>query len=75
MSAREELIRSVYALKNMSQNDMEKLVDAYAHDLAEEIRNSEMPGKVSGFYGAELNAYLEGSDDAASLIDPEVSDG
>lgn len=38
MSAREDLIRSVYSLKNMSQNDMEKLVDAYAHELAEELR-------------------------------------
>ena len=37
MSAREALIRSMYALV-MSQNDMEKLVDAYAHELAEQIR-------------------------------------
>ena len=37
MSAREALLRSVYSLKAMSQNDMEKLVDAFAHELGVEF--------------------------------------
>lgn len=37
MSARETLIRSVYS--KLSQNQMEKLVDAYAHELAEKQRD------------------------------------
>jgi hypothetical protein len=63
----------VYALKAMSQNDMEKLVDAYAHELAEKIRNTRLPSKIDGFYGPEVYAYVAGSDDAADFIDPEVS--
>ncbi|MGN6126742.1 MAG: hypothetical protein ACTHON_09270 [Humibacter sp.] len=66
MSAREALIRSVYGLKNMSQNDMEKLVDAYAHELAEKIR-------VTARQDIGLDAYeLITMDRAADLIDPEV---
>lgn len=37
MTAREDLIRSVYS--TLSQNQMEVIVDAFAHELAEKIRN------------------------------------
>jgi hypothetical protein len=70
MSAREDLIRSVYALKNMSQNDMEKLVDAYAHELAEKIRDRQYLPPLSSDEVA-FNDILRG---AARQIDPEVSD-
>lgn len=69
MSAREELIRSVYALRNMSQNDMEKLVDAYAHELAERQRDA---AHIVRLVGLEVEDAVRVS---AALIDPEVSDG
>lgn len=67
--------REILAAYGLNEGVIDGVLDLHAHELAEQIRNSEVPGKVGGFYGAELNAYLEGSDDAASLIDPEVSDG
>jgi hypothetical protein len=65
MNARETLIRSVYALKAMSQNDMEKLVDAYAHELAEQIR--------AHADATRMRDDRSGLRYAAFLIDPEVS--
>lgn len=72
VSAREELIRSVYS--KLSQNQMEELVDDFAHELAEQIRN-----KCSDLYGSP-NALRPGiwADegygllDAADQIDPKV---
>ncbi|WP_157875608.1 MULTISPECIES: hypothetical protein [unclassified Streptomyces] len=69
MSAREDLIRSVYS--KLSQNQMEELVDAFAHELAEEIRGTmEYDG-----YGARKTAQISenvGKLAAADLIDPRV---
>ncbi|MFF3363572.1 hypothetical protein [Streptomyces misionensis] len=60
LSAREKLIRSVYS--RLSQNQMEELVDAYAHELAEKIRSAGCQ---------EINWC--GCPIAANLIDPEVT--
>ena len=69
MTAREDLIRSVYS--KLSQNQMEELVDAFAHELAEKIRNDEGPfGKglvVGPFWGEDRDREY-----AANLIDPGV---
>jgi hypothetical protein len=70
MSAREDLIKSVYALKSMSQNDMEKLVDAYAHELAEKIRAIGVDDFEDMTPGARLIRGTRAA--AANLIDPEV---
>ena len=70
MTVRETLIRSVYALKAMSQNDMEKLVDAYAHELAEKIRPLGTTWEdMSDYAAGAASAFLA----AADLIDPEVT--
>lgn len=43
-----------------------------ASELAEEIRTAPVPENVDGRFGAYVNAYLDGSDEAADLIDPAV---
>ena len=60
MSAREALIRSVYS--KLSQNQMEELVDNFAHELAEKQRALPLSGAEAGVRDA-----------LANLIDPEVS--
>lgn len=74
MSARDELYAEVMSGGTHSPDRSERasaLIDAYAHELAEKIRSSGMPGKFGVFYGPGVSAYRDGSDDAANLIDPE----
>jgi hypothetical protein len=61
VNAREQLIRSVYS--KLSQNQMEKLVDAYASSLARAIR-LENPDRSDD--------WSDGAEWAADLIDPDV---
>lgn len=63
MSARERLIRSVY--NKLSQNQMEALVDDYAHELAEQVRAGH-PDRCPDF--------ADGAEWGADFIDPEVSE-
>lgn len=65
MSARERLIRSVY--EKLSQNQMEVLVDAFAHELAEQIRNSDELRDLTDDHMSDCYA-------AADLIDPGLND-
>jgi hypothetical protein len=55
-------------------DDMRKAMDAYAHELAEKIRNDEGPlgrGLIIGpFWGDDRDREY-----AADLIDPEASNG
>lgn len=63
MSAREALIRSVYS--KLSQNQMEELVDAFAHELAEEQRAWDGPSMTMA------GRTMVPLDMLADLIDPE----
>ncbi|MFF5471058.1 hypothetical protein [Streptomyces achromogenes] len=69
-SAREALIRSVYS--KLSQNQMEKLVDAYAHELAEQQRTF-ADQEDAHLETTSAAVYVQGVRDGADLIDPEVS--
>ena len=70
MRAREELHESMCncGWRTPARGECEstdQLIDNFAHELAEKIRN-EMPH--------ESYAYVGGWEDAANLIDPEVSE-
>lgn len=67
MSAREALIRSVYA--TLSQNQMAQRVDAFAHELAEQIRAEIRQLKADGVLGPNEDWAAS---DAADLIDPKT---
>lgn len=49
-------------------------IDAFAHELAEKIR-AERLEKTSTLLPSYAEAWGDGRDHAANLIDPEVSDG
>jgi hypothetical protein len=72
MSAREDLIDALWRGGDESARN---LVDAYAHELAEEVR-AVRPEVLEGFTLAESYrlGWDDGRRDAADLIDPEVSD-
>jgi hypothetical protein len=72
MSAREKLLRSVYS--KLSQNQMEELVDAYAHELAEKIRADIIP-ELDEYGTREQQADIDGRRGAADLIDPKKEKG
>lgn len=73
VSAREALIRSVYS--KLSQNQMEELLDNYAHELAEMQREHVRTLAADPFKYGSAHWAIRGADDVADLIDPEVSDG
>ena len=68
MSAREALLRSVYS--KLSQNQMEELVDNYAHELAEKTRRHADDSRVKPHL---LEGEWTGLRMGANVIDSEVS--
>ena len=65
MSARDALSNALW--DNYTQAEKNAFIDAFAHELAEQIRTS-LPADPGG-------KYLTGSmDEAAELIDPETTD-
>ena len=71
MSARDDIINE-FAHNDRTESELNAHLDAYAHELAEKIRNAEVPATSDDLVGESLCAYIAGSDDAADLIDPEV---
>jgi hypothetical protein len=71
-SAREELFEALFVdFQIRSRDQVNALLDAYAHELAEKIRQHwypRFPGKSEYTRGVD-----DGYDKAANLIDPEVS--
>lgn len=61
MSARDELF--LWIDDSLSTETASQLIDAYAHELAEQIRNDDFPG-----YREER--FYTGVEAAADLIDP-----
>jgi hypothetical protein len=72
--ARQRLIETLNEEHNPSyfgddSRDAERLVNDFAHELAEQIRNAPEASEAWG------DDYYRGRDDAAALIDPEKSAG
>lgn len=68
MSARERLIRSVY--QKPSQNQMEQLVDAFAHELAERLHALRAIVPDAHKDQAWKDGYAKAVEIAISYIDP-----
>jgi hypothetical protein len=68
MSARDELIHYIGEHGGVQPHIVDHLLDAYAHELAEKIRNSERLRDYTDDHMSDCN-------EAADLIDPEVSHG
>lgn len=64
MNARDDIINQ-FAHNDRTNRELNDLLDAYAHELAEEIRNSERLIEYTDDHMSDCNA-------AADLIDPEV---
>lgn len=78
MSARDELLESLLPWGRRPADGEEEacnaLIDAFAHELAEKIRTRTLEAP-EGFVHRQawVDAWNEGRDDMADLIDPEVS--
>ncbi|MFD4474640.1 hypothetical protein ACFWPU_00785 [Streptomyces sp. NPDC058471] len=71
VTSREVLIRSVY--QTLSQNEMEALVDDFAHELAEEIRADCMQQDYTGCNCDEEGCtWCDAKRYFAALIDPTL---
>lgn len=64
MNARDDIINQ-FSHNDRTNRELNDLLDAYAHELAEEIRNSEWLIEYTDDHMSDCNA-------AADLIDPEV---
>jgi hypothetical protein len=71
VSARERLEDAMIGDYGMYESHVMEMLDAYAHELAEKIRNTPSPRDPDD-YGGLVDM---GADWAANLIDPEVSSG
>lgn len=72
MSARDKILDLLFWAVPSSDDDearaeAERLVNAFTHELAEEIREASL-----GMYPTGLCPAISGSREAANLIDPEV---
>jgi hypothetical protein len=81
MSARDELFEAMtdggWRLAPGEAESVNRLHDAYAHELAEKIREDTRAAltRVTAMHGADWGrTWAMGRERAADLIDPEVSD-
>jgi hypothetical protein len=70
VSARRGLVGRLVLL-GLSEQAAERAVDAYAHELAEQIRARSQTGDRNW----DAVTWTKGMRQAADIIDPEVSDG
>lgn len=63
MSARDDLVHRLNSMASLPLGRAEELVDAFAHELAERIRNSKELRNLTDDHMSDCNA-------AADLIDP-----
>ena len=66
MSARDEIVESLAFGLAEGVEEAKSMVDAYAHELAEKIRSTELPDDY-------VDMFENGTLWSADLIDPEVS--
>ncbi|MYW28326.1 hypothetical protein [Streptomyces sp. SID2119] len=73
MSARNTLLDLFLHGGDGSQPEFEQALDDYAHELAEKIRTQKLRAP-EGFVHRQtwVDAWSEGRDDMADLIDPEA---
>lgn len=51
---------------------LNRILDAYAHELAEKIRWAHPPSDADQRFAVYVNGWCDGRNEAADLIDPEV---
>ena len=75
MSARDELLREMtHNHLYMDDDRAAELIDAFAHELAEQIRADIIP-ELDEYGTREQQAEIDGRRGAADLIDPHISAG